>query len=1441
VLITQSEYLFELDYYSGDLFAIDIQLEGIDAPATAPQVSLKATDLAYVLYTSGSTGKPKGVMIGHGSLSNYIRWANDYYFSGGHAQGGGPAEAPSFGLFTSLSFDLTLTSLFCSLSRGGRLKVYPQQQELSSILSDYLSLESGLDSIKLTPSHLNLLEGLSLKGTALKRAIVGGEALSARQVGILKAINPQIVVYNEYGPTEATVGCVVRQVEQTEPVLIGKPIANTQIYILAQGRHLQPVGVAGEICIGGAGLARGYLNREQLTAERFVTNPFDPQQKMYRTGDLGKWLEDGNIEYLGRIDEQVKVRGFRIELGEIEQALLAHRAIEQAVVIAKATDTEKELVAYFTTKGEAAGESASAHADLTALALRSFLGRSLPSYMVPAHFVQLPALPLTPNGKLDKKALPDPSTGGIASGVEYKAPVTGIERGLAAIWEEVLGRTGIGLEDNFFALGGHSLKATRLVSHIYKHFHVKLPLEDIFAQPLLREQALLLAQSPLTQFLSLAPAPEQESYPLSSAQKRLWVLSQLDQASLAYHMPATLRLEGPLEAAALEAAFRALIGRHESLRTVFSQDEQGLVRQVILPAEALDFRFDCHDLRHQPDQQEQLARLIGQLNGERFDLQQGPLLRAGLMQVEDQHYVLGFAMHHIVSDGWSMQILVKEVLACYAAFSQGLVPSLPSLRVHYKDYAHWQGQQLQGQAFQAHRRYWLEQLEGPLPVIELPTDKARPPVKTYNGRVLTLWLPEDLCQGLRAVVHQQQATLFMGLLSVTKALLYRYSGQPDLIIGTPVAGREHFDLEEQIGFFVNTLPLRTRLEAQDSFAELLTKVKTTSLEAYAHQLYPFDQLVEELPLQRDMSRSPLFDVLADINRDRAHLSQDQLGGLTVRAYEEGAHSVSKYDLTFMFVESDQGLGLNLEYNTDLFAPETILRMQGHFVGLLSAAVANPDLSIDQLDYLSASEKEQLLTDFNAPGVAILPAGTILDLLTAQALKTPQRVALVFEQDQLTYRQLDEQANQLAHYLIQHHQVGPNDLVGLLLDRSAHLVTAVLAILKAGAAFVPIEADYPPARKQFIIGQTGLKVLITQSEYLFELDYYSGDLFAIDIQLEGIDAPATAPQVSLKATDLAYVLYTSGSTGKPKGVMIGHGSLSNYIRWANDYYFSDEAQTGTVAQSGTVAETGSFGLFTSLSFDLTLTSLFCSLSRGGRLKVYPQQQELSSILSDYLSLESGLDSIKLTPSHLNLLEGLSLKGTALKRAIVGGEALSARQVGILKAINPQIAVYNEYGPTEATVGCVVRQVSQTEPVLIGKPIANTQIYILAQGRHLQPVGVAGEICIGGAGLARGYLNREELTAERFVTNPFDPQQKMYRTGDLGKWLEDGNIEYLGRIDEQVKVRGFRIELGEIEQALLAHRAIEQAVVIAKANGYRKGTGRLLHHQRRSSRRKCFRPC
>ncbi|MBL7749398.1 MAG: amino acid adenylation domain-containing protein, partial [Chitinophagaceae bacterium] len=914
----------------------------------------------------------------------------------------------------------------------------------------------------------------------------------------------------------------------------------------------------------------------------------------------------------------------------------------------------------------------------------------------------------------------------------------------------------------------------------------------IFSTPSLGGQGELIRRSVQVSYEGIKAVADQAHYPLSYAQRRLWVLDKLNDNMTAYSRPIAYTINGELNKKALGEAIFTMIARHEILRTVFREVE-GEPRQHILSLEELGFAFEYEDLQKEPDIASALQLSISNLASFTYKFETGPLFRIRLLQTAANKFELLLGIHHIISDEWSMQVMVKELVTLYNAYSKGEENPLLPLNIQYRDYAAWQHNLLEGENAANHKEYWLSKLGGELPVLDFPAEGARPAVQSFNGEQLPVLFSGKEIDELNNLCKSCGATLFMGLTALVKALLYRYTGQNDIIIGTPVAGRDHTDLEEQIGFYVNTLALRTKLDGDKGFTTLLNEVKITILEALDHQVYPFDRLVDELDLPRDMSRTPIFDVSVVLQNNRVQtVDSESMDDLDI-AQSRVNVTTSLYDITFWFAEQHEGMLLNLEYNNDIYSRERMMKVAEHFKQLFACTLGNPSKPICSLDYLNNEERSKIMEFSSNNKPRSYSADTLVSLFESQVIKSPEADALVFEEKKFSFKELNEAANRVAHYLKNECGAGPGEKIGLLMDRSEWLLPGLVGILKSGAAFVPIDPSYPGERIKHIFKDAGITILVTDK------DTYVDEYVCIhpgDPKLNQYNE--NNPPHNISFADLAYVIYTSGSTGRPKGVMIEHSSVVNYLQWANDFYFNNESGYG-------------FAVYTSLSFDLTITSLLSGLYRGDCAWIFGNES-MDTILRQ-IFCHHKLRAVKLTPSHIGLLGKMEITTTAcnITHTIVGGETLTAYHVGVLREFNPHIRIYNEYGPTETTVGCTVKEVEESLFITIGKPITNTTAYILNDAGSLQPVGIFGELCIGGAGVARGYLNEENLTKKKFVSGFFEAD-RLYRTGDRARWRTDGELEFQGRLDNQVKLRGYRIEPGEIEAMMLGYEGLKESIVV-----------------------------
>jgi len=1770
VLLTQKSLREKLPATAARVLYLDDEWDQISAAAERNYAGRAHPDnLAYVIYTSGSTGRPKGVLVPHRGLNNFIQTQRRDWGLGPHSR---------VLQFASFSFDAAVSEILGTLLCGGTL-VLTRREIVTAAADLHRCLqENHINTVTLPPSLLAVLSNQGLP--ELNTIISAGESCPWQ---VAAKWSPGRRFFNGYGPTEATIAASWERVreksEGTLSVPIGRPFQNVQIYLLDAQLQPVPVGVPGELHIGGVGVARGYLNRPDLTAEKFIPHPFSeqPGARLYKSGDLARYLPDGRLEFLGRIDHQVKLRGFRIELEEIEAVLRQHPAVREVVVLAREEGPGgKQLVAYLTA---AQGQSPNLGE------LRQFLRERLPEYMIPALFVTLPAMPLTANGKIDRRALPAPDRSRPELEKAYVAPRTALEQFLAEVWQEVLGVEKVGVYDNFFEIGGDSIRSAVLVNRVQEVLGETFPVRAVFHVPTVAEMALYLAEyypaivaqkwgsgtveslkakleaqiispasdgridattvaqfqaliptlprrtghlperknrpaifllspprsgstllrvmlaghpklfSPpelellsfntlqerrqalsqtyelwleatvravmelknctaetaehlmaeyerqnlsvkefygllqswlgdrllvdktpsyaldpeilrraesdfdqplylhlvrhpyatiysfieakldqnffryphpfsrrelaeliwfvchqnILNFLAEIPLPRQHTLkfeelianpkgemeklcaflglefhpdmlkpyegkrmtdpikadsqmvgdfkfylrktidsgvterwkkfhtqdflsplswklaerlgypreenqaggttrqvltelkpvprgsdnqvgelPLSFAQQRLWFLDQLEPDNPFYNVIAAVRLLGELDEAALQASLNEILRRHEILRTAFPTVE-GKPRLVIAPAGSMAVPLRQHDLRHLPAaERESHVLALAQEEARRpFQLAAAPLLRGLLLRLDEQEHVLVLTMHHIVSDGWSVNVFNREMAALYQAFAAGKPSPLPELPIQYLDYAYWQRQWLSGGVLEAQLNYWKRQLAGVPALLQLPTDHPRPAVQSHRGGRLAFEIAGEPFDRLQALSRRENVTTFMILLAAFKTLLHRYTRQTDIAVGTPIANRNRSEIEPLIGLFVNTLVLRSDLSGDLAFRELLLRVRQVALDAYAHPDVPFEKLVDELEPQRDMSHAPLFQVMFAHNR--AVWQTIDTGNLKLQplALDTGT---AKFDLTLEIIEREDRLKAAIEYNADLFEVPTIRRLIAHFQTLLAAALARPDLPLSQLPLLPADELQRVLTEWSATTTIPLPEACFPELFAAQAQATPNAIAVVYENDQLTYHELNRRANQLAHYL-QKRGVGPETLVGLCLERSVEMMVALLGILKAGGAYVPLDPTYPPERLAFILQDAKAPVLVTQEWLLRELPAdaqtvagFAGQLGSTS-HLAGLHTvcldrdwpliarePESNPVCPATPENPAYVIYTSGSTGQPKGVVIRHRAVLNLLAGLEHAIYAHHPARPLRAS-----------LNAPLPFDASVQQLVLLL-RGHTLHIIPQEVRLDGEALLAWLRQHRLDVFDCVPSQLKLLLAAGLLESDSVPAIMlpGGEAIDTATWERLAQAR-HTAVYNMYGPTECTVDSTIARLNGHLPPNIGRPIVNVRHYVLDATMQPVPIGVPGELHIGGADLARGYFNRPDLTAEKFLPDPFSPEpgSRLYKTGDLVRWLADGSLEFLGRIDDQVKLRGFRIELGEIEAALAQHPAVREAAVVVREEAAQDG--------------------
>ncbi len=1400
------------------------------AAAKAPHASTES--IAYVMYTSGSTGQPKGVVVPHRGVTR-VAVDNGYAHIGPHDR---------VAHISNPAFDAATFEVWGALLNGACLVVIDTDTVLSPPALCYTLMDHGVSVMFMTTALFSLhARALTPAFARLNYLLFGGETLDPTPVRhVLQHGRPRHLLH-VYGPTETTTFATAHEIQQLgdvdATVPIGHAIAGTHIHVLDEDQRPVPMGVGGEIYIGGAGVALGYLNRPDLSHERFIHLGGD---MLYRTGDLGRWREPGVLDYMGRNDQQVKIRGFRIEPAEIEACLLQDHRVKEAVVMAREDQPgQRRLVAYVA--GHAPSSPSDAHA--LRIHLKAHLKAHLPEYMVPADIVAVDAWPLTPNGKLDRRALPAPDHANTAPDAQ-EAPHAGVEQAMATIWSSLLNREGLRREDDFFEVGGHSLLAVQLVNRVRDQWHVTLPLRRVFESPRLADlaqavldlrsqQAPLLAEAGMPQ----APIPRadrSQRLPLSLAQQRLWFLDQIEGLASAYVIPVALRLQGELDVPALTAACHALIQRHESLRTVFPAVD-GQPEQRVLPVQEMALT-----LSDQASHERERDAVFQQP----FDLAHGPLVRGALVRVKQDEHLLFIAMHHIISDGWSMGVAVRELVQLYAMHRLGMPLSLPPLAIQYADYAAWQRSALGDATLREQAAFWRTTLAGAPALLALPTDRPRPAQASHAARRSTVALGPALSAELQRCAQRHGITLHMLLLSTWALLMARLSGQNDIVIGTPVANRPRQELEGLVGFFVNTLPLRLTLASDATVQQWLHTARTATLAAYAHQDLPFDRIVEALQPPRSLAHAPVFQALFSLNNTPA--ASSSLADLTVSPLEvETPHT--QFDLALSLQEHEGDITGTLEHASELFDTDTIERWLQHWAVMLQAVCqAAPEQPCQTLDWLTEADRQQLRHFAQGPAPAADATQRLAhERFDDQARLQPLACALHFDGQAITYAELQRRSDALARSLhMAMPQASDNDndndndnerIVAVLLPRGIEMMVAVLATLKAGCAYLPLDPSYPPSRLRFMCDDAQPLALLTQAS-LLDLAQHMAPACAPEPDLEGphtegshivvmankAASPASTPASSAKRpgpADPAYVIYTSGSTGQPKGVVLTHGGLQNLASWQQQYF--------NVGPGDRVLQ------FASFSFDACTWEWVMALCHGASLYLATSEALMPGDALYRTLVEQRITHATLPPVALSAMADQAHAATTqgapllpeLQTLIVAGEACPA---SVLATWARGRRFVNAYGPTETTICASTHECHADTPdglVPIGRPIAGTHIHVLNQHGQPQAIGVTGELYIGGLGVARGYLRRPELDAERFVPDPFAAQagERLYRTGDLACWRQDGSLIYLGRNDHQIKLRGLRIELGEIEACLRQHPDVRDAVVLPQAASAASGDG------------------
>jgi amino acid adenylation domain-containing protein len=1420
VVLTEERFVDGLLKHGAQVISLDTERNLIAQESSHnPAGEATALSLAYVMYTSGSTGEPKGVSIVHRGVVRLVKETNYVDLNADE----------TFLQFAPSTFDASTFEVWGCLLNGARLVIMPPDlpslEELGETLRRYrittLWLTSGLFH-QMVDKRLDDLQ-------RVRQLLAGGDVLSVSHVHkfLRRAEHKRLI--NGYGPTEnTTFSCCYEMTAESEissSVPIGRPISNTQIYILDRHQQLVPVGVTGEIYIGGEGLARGYLNRPELTAERFIAHPYSKEEgaRLYRTGDRGRYLNDGRIEFLGRVDGQVKVRGYRIELGEVEAALCQHPAVQEAVAFIQENEfDDKRIVACCVAKKERVPSGRE---------LLDFLREKLPSFMIPSAFVMLDELPLTRNGKVDRAALSVFEQAAEKS-VSHMDPRTPVEELLTGIWSEILKVPQVSIHDNFFELGGHSLLATKIVSRIREVFQVEIGLRALFSAPTVAGVAghieTALRDEQATQIAPIQSVSRDRPLPLSFAQQRLWFIDQMEPGNVAYNIPAAVRFRGQLDVKVLEQTLSEIVRRHEALRTTIAVAGEQLVQLIAKPGLLSLPVIDLSGLA-ESERGAEAQRLAEEEARRPFDIARGPLLRVTLISVSEEEHVLLWTMHHIIGDGWSILVLMREIKTLYEAFSSGNPAPPAGLSIQYADYAAWQREWLQGEALERQLAYWRRQLQGAPPMLQLPTDKPRPARQTYCGESRTLLLACELSGLLKELSKKENATLFMTLLAAFQLLLHRYTGQDDIVVGTPIAGRNRSELESLIGFFVNTLALRSDLSGDPSFRELLGRVREVSLGAYTHQELPFEKVLEELQPERSLGHTPLFQVF--FNMLNLEFENIELPGLTAE-YLATTDIGSKFDLTLYVEELSDGISLRLVYNIDLFAQDQMVELLEQYRHLLWQIARAPNTKISCFSLITPAAQAVLPDPTETLDDGWI--GPVHSLFSEHARRSPQAVAVVDMDDSWSYQELDLRSNQLAHYLLAR-GVQPGDIVAIYAHRSASLVWALLGVLKAGAGFAILDPSYPNLRLLEYLRVAKPKELLVMSEagtLPDELAAFveSSGCGRLELPRRPVAAQGFLNEYSSEHTgvmigpdDLAYVSFTSGTTGKPKAIIGRHGSLTHFLPWLKETFDLNESDA--------------FSMLSGLSHDPLHRDVFTPLQLGGRICI-PDSQVIGTPGRLALWLKQERVSVAhLTPAMGRLLtevmaEGADVEIHSLRYAFFVGDVLTRRDVSLVQKLAPAVTCVNFYGSTETqrAVGCYIipnertkisvggraQRRLQKEVVPLGWGIQDVQLLVLNSAQQLAGIGEAGEIYLRSPHLAQGYLGDEALSRDRFIMNPFTQTigDRLYKTGDLGRYLPDGSVEPLGRADHQVKIRGYRVEPGEIEIALSLHPAISEAVVVTR---------------------------
>jgi len=1315
--------------------------------------NIKTSDLAYITYTSGSTGNPKGVMIKHQNVVRLVKNTNYITFSSNDIilQTG------------SIVFDASTFEIFGALLNG--LSVYLMKKEnlLNPTLFEKYIIKNNITTLFLTTALFNKFCEFNPKMfNKLKYLLTGGEAVSYKYMKMSKLANPNLKLLHVYGPTENTTFSTYYPVNNNLNIFpIGKPIANSTAYVVNKYGNFCPIGIPGELWVGGDGVAKGYLNNETLTNEKFIKNCFQ-NETIYKTGDLVTMLPDGNIEFIGRIDNQVKIRGFRIELSEIDSNILKYSNIKQAISVIQNINNTKTICSYIVSDE-----------NIDINKLKAYLSKTLATYMIPTYIMQLDNFPLNINGKIDRKLLPFPSVNETERNIV--APRNEIDTAILNNLKNILSTGAISIEDNLFNIGLDSLSAITLSSNISKELNIKITVKDIFEYPTIKELSDYI--STLSQTINIITIPKAEKleyYPLSSAQKRIYYASSMDNNSTLYNIAGGIILDKALDINKLQECFDILIQRHSVLRTAFEIKENDIVQIV---KEKIHFKLEIDNCDNIEDAYSNFVKP--------FDLSKAPLFKAKITKLENQKMLLLIDMHHIISDGTSLSILIQELCDLYND------NELSDKQIDYTDFTLWEKEQFENNEFKTLKDYWVNQFKDEIPLLNMPSTYSRPSIQSFEGSNYYTNLPKETFDKIENISKKLGITPYMLMLSCYYILLSRYTSQDDIVIGTPIVGRELPELSNVLGMFVNTLALRNKIDNNLTFNKFTNLVKKICLDSFKYQNFPFNELVKELNISRDSSRNPLFDVMFIYQNN----GYPEISFNDIKAeYFIPDNNISKFDLSLEVIPLDNEYSLRFEYCTKLFNEKFIQRLSIHYINILNAILENNEVKIADIDMLSEKEKNQILYEFNNTKLNYQKDKTIIDLFEEQVEKTPNNIAVIFEDKKLTYRELNEKANGLARYLIEN-GITNNSIVGIMVPRSLEMIVAMFGILKSGAAYLPLDPTYPKNRIEYILKDSNVKLLLTKDS-AFNLN----NIETIDISIDKSEIYKKYSLVNLNnkfsSSSLAYVIYTSGSTGNPKGVAITHQNVNNFI----------EGVISNIKFDNVIVS------ITTICFDIFVLESILPLQKGLTVVLANEEEQTIPQLLNELCLKNNVTMIQTTPSKFSLLtsDENSLEFIKnMKTIMLGGEPFPNNLLQKIRELS-SCKIYNMYGPTETTVWSSIKDLTNSKNITIGTPIANTTMYILDNNLNVVPIGMAGTLYIGGDGLSAGYLNREELTNEKFILNPHN-SEKIYNTGDLAKWTENGELICLGRSDFQVKIRGLRIELEEIEKAILSFKGIEKAVV------------------------------